>query len=465
MMMGCVLGAFAQAMTAQDFVFTRLDAPEEVEVGERIVYSIAVSNATTFNLGDSFITSEYDTNLAVFASATNAFPILTNDGLVRFEIPIGNWPQGGVIEVLLELQGTNDGNLTNVFTVNSTNIVTIPEITNVITTIITPDADLGISVFGPANGVFPGDSFSYQLLATNAGPDAASEIIVSNPFPANVSLLSLSPSNSLSVFDGFVLFSVGTLTNEGSAIATVSVLATNAAATNLIEANISAPIINDTNAANDFALTNVPILLPDTNQLTVTGISGQALNLQTGWVEQRVRIRNIGTSDVASVRLLVGDLTNQLVALVNASGTNGTTPYAAHGGPLPAGGELDVLLEYDSPTRNTTGPDPTWQAYGTPPLDLSVRDGDEVLVDRILPIQSANLNQGRILLEWPVTTGARYQVVYDEQATFATAKRSSPVVVAPEGLNRVQWLDYGPPRTLTPPSNAPSRFYQVIELP
>jgi len=341
---------------------------------------------------------------------------------------------------------------------------TEPAVTNVVSTIVPPAVDLGISILGPADGVFPGDTFSYRLQATNSGPDAAPGVVVSNLFPANVSLLGLSPSNSVERMGGFILFSAGTLTNQGSATATISVLATNSTSTNLISANISAPVVTDTNTANDSYTINVPILMPDTNQILATVFPTQALNPMTGWMEQHVLLENITTSGVESVRLLVDGLTNKLV---NAVGTNDAIPYVEYGAALAGGGQLELILEYANPSR-TSGGDPTLTAYGIPQKNLTPEEGTGITVSRLVSVNFTNapdLNNGRILLEWPATNGATYQVIYDSQVNFSNANGSQPLVTTPAGANRVQWLDYGPPRTLSSPADAGVRFYKVIEVP
>lgn len=451
----------ANAVRAQSFVLTLTNTPDPILLGRNITYSLSVSNATGQNLNPGFITSAYGKN-AEFVLATNLFGITNTPGLVIFEIPSDAFPANGVIDVFLELRGTNVGRLTNTFTVEIVDQgQTFPASTSVVSTIILPAVDLGISIAGPADGVFPGDVFSYRLLASNAGPDEAAGVVVSNALPDHVSLLGLSPSESVELVDGYVLFSPGTLTNRESADAIVSVLATNAASSNRITAVITAPNVSDTNPANNSFSTNVPILTPDSNQIVVVDLSTQLLNQQTGWMEQRVLLENVGTTAVDSVRLLVGGLTN---ALINVTGTNGTTPYVAHGAGLGAGEQLAILLEYFNPSR-MAGADPLLTAYGTPPLDLTPQDGVGIPVDRIVRVTSSTLNDGRILLEWPVTSDGPFQVIYDGEAEFGGAKGSLPLVQAPAGANRVQWLDYGPPRTQSAPSNTATRFYRIIELP
>lgn len=460
--MGGILLMVTSVAWGQSFLLTLTTTPSPIPLGSNVTYHLSVSNATGFNLNPGVIISEYSGN-AELVRATNRFGITNSPGQVVFGIQ--SFAANEVLSVLLELRTTNLGLLTNTFTVTIDDQgQTTPAATNVVSSIeLPPEADLGIAVFGPTDGVFPGDRFRYRLLATNAGPNAATGVVVSNPFPANVSLVSLSPSDRMTVTNGFVLFSAGTLTHGESAAATVAVLATNAAPTNLLSATIGASTVTDTNPANNSATSNVPILTPVLGQVAVTHVSTQQFNPQTGWIEQRVRIGNVSTTAVDSVRLLVDGLTNRLV---NATGTNGSLPYVAHGARLAPGEQIELILEYLNPSR-TAGTDPLLTAYGTPLLDLTPVQGAGIAVDRVVLINHPTLtfNNGRILLEWPAANGAAYQVIYDEGPDFIDAKGSLSLVGTPASANRVQWLDYGPPRTLSAPSNAPARFYKVIQLP
>jgi hypothetical protein len=52
-------------------------------------------------------------------------------------------------------------------------------------------------------------------------------------------------------------------------------------------------------------------------------------------------------------------------------------------------------------------------------------------------------------------------VHYSDNASFTNAQTSQPSIVAP--ATQVQWIDYGPPKTVTHPTNAAQRFYRVIQ--
>ena len=68
-----------------------------------------------------------------------------------------------------------------------------------------------------------------------------------------------------------------------------------------------------------------------------------------------------------------------------------------------------------------------------------------------------------MLIEWPAVSNRTYTVVYSDNVSFSNAMMAPPSVMAP--ANDVQWIDYGPPTTVSAPANANSRFYRVFLNP
>ena len=68
-----------------------------------------------------------------------------------------------------------------------------------------------------------------------------------------------------------------------------------------------------------------------------------------------------------------------------------------------------------------------------------------------------------MLIEWPAITNRTYTVVYSDNVSFSNAMIAPPSIVAP--ANDMEWIDYGPPTTVSAPTNASSRFYRVFLNP
>jgi hypothetical protein len=76
-----------------------------------------------------------------------------------------------------------------------------------------------------------------------------------------------------------------------------------------------------------------------------------------------------------------------------------------------------------------------------------------------------SLPDGDVLLEFTNSNvGRSYTVIYSDNPAFSPAQIALPVVV-PSAANRIQWLDYGPPATVSAPTNSSGRFYRVLLNP
>jgi uncharacterized repeat protein (TIGR01451 family) len=68
--------------------------------------------------------------------------------------------------------------------------------------ILPPNADLALSLAGPAGGVTVGSNVTYRVTVTNLGPDIASETTVTNLLPANATFIAAVPSQGSCTFLG-----------------------------------------------------------------------------------------------------------------------------------------------------------------------------------------------------------------------------------------------------------------------
>jgi hypothetical protein len=186
--------------------------------------------------------------------------------------------------------------------------------------------------------------------------------------------------------------------------------------------------------------------------------SAQTINLQNGLTEQSILLSNIGVNDVTAARVVVTRLTKQLF---NAVGTNNGNPFVTFSAPLAAGKSVSLLLQYNPrgsfPFTNGqlnafAVPLPNWK----PPVATSI--STNINISNIV-----KLSDGNVLIEWPATTNRTYTVVYSDNVLFSNALIAPPSIVAP--ANEVQWTDYGPPATVSAPTNTNARFYRVFLNP
>jgi hypothetical protein len=249
-----------------------------------------------------------------------------------------------------------------------------------------------------------------------------------------------------------VLLSLGTLTNGESRTFDLLVQPTNAG-TLTFSSSISSSGAVNTNSANETASTNVIVGSFLSGLLTASNASVMAYNPQTGLMDQQVRLSNIGTSAVASARVIVSGLTNRLY---NAVGTNDGNPFVVYGAALDVGQSVDLGLEYFVPKRVAISvPDSAYTAVEVPAGNVIAPSGTPFSITLV-----TNLASGAVLIEFQSIPGRSYTILYSPTTSFTNALVAQPPIVAP--ADRVQWIDDGPPKTISSPANAASRFYKVI---
>jgi outer membrane protein assembly factor BamB len=179
------------------------------------------------------------------------------------------------------------------------------------------------------------------------------------------------------------------------------------------------------------------------------------LNRQTGLYEHAITVTNTGAREIAGFDLRISGLPGG-VTVNNASARDGNDWIIHHRQPLAAAASVNLVLEYYTPVRGTViNPQ---VAVGIVTVPVAHPDAPEggLAVERCIVMAG-----GSVMIEFTTTPGALYEIHYSDDAADW---KLSPVRVRAAG-NRVQWIDSGPPRTATPPSGEPCRFYRVRELP
>ena len=428
-------------------------APDPVRLTEPLTYLISVTNLSSFAVTDVLVTNRFSAS-ALFVSSSNSIvaTVTTNASDITFQI--NSLPGSQIALLSLVVSPRAFGNLTNTITVASLSLTTTNTTTNVITQVIAGQSDLGVSLTGPTQPILANDWITYTLAVTNRGPDVAPGVVVSNRLPADVGLISVTVSNQSVTFTNHsLLWSVGTLGIGGSNSLSIGVQPTNAGIATFL-AGVSAANVIDPNRTNNFASTNLTISPLVSASLVVSNLSAMSFNPQTALMEQTVRLVNVGTNTVASARVVVSGLTNRLF---NAVGTNNGQPYVVYGAALATDQSVDLVLNYLIPTRlPIVVADSQLQAFEMLAFKPALPRGTPVGITQVVLLPS-----GDVLIEFPATPGRTYTVLYSDGVSFTNERAAQPSLVAP--ADRVQWIDDGPPKTVSRPATVSSRFYRVIE--
>jgi uncharacterized repeat protein (TIGR01451 family) len=440
-------------------------SPNPVGLNSNLTYTINLTNNTIppNSVPFIYVTNTLDVH-STLISATNAYSIgsfgstATNGNIVVFGlVPFG---QNGIAQMTIVVQPTAVGFITNTVTFNINGVTNISgNVINQVTNAVLAQADLAVAITGPASAVFTNDWMTYGVNVTNLGPNDASNVMLTNTLPPGVAFKNFSPSNQVpNVQGGNVILSLGTLASGAFTNFLLTVQPTNAGASTFVSV-VNSTSVTDPVTTNNTATSNIPVLNYFAGQFTTSIVSTQKYNPQNGLVEQLIVVTNIGTTGTNAVRVVVTGLSNQLY---NAWGTNSGYPFVVYATNLDAGRSVSLLLQYIAsayfPFTNSQ-----LQAFAVSIPNLAPPPGVAV---------STNLNiahiirlaaSGDMLIEFPSLTNRTYTVVYSDNVWFSNAMLVPPSILAP--ANRTQWIDYGPPGTVSHPTNTSVRFYQVFLNP
>jgi uncharacterized repeat protein (TIGR01451 family) len=473
---------------AQGFGLSATPSANAVAVSNSLTYTVLVTNLT--GVAQTVTVSNILTGpfLLFSASVPGLGVIITNGNTVTFGFPMSS---NGVSQLGMTLAPTRAGNLTNFVTVfggdgsNTASARVVTLVTNVIL------SDLAVGMTLPAAPVFANDWMVYGVSVTNLGPNSATNVLVTNMLPAGVGYIGVSPAMTRIGAGSNVTFNLGILTNRAVKNLQLTVQPTNTGALPFVLV-VSTNNVNDPNPANNSASNNLTVSAYPAGQLTAVTNSEQVYDSQDGLVEQSVLLSNIGTNAVVAARVIVTGLTNQ--QLYNAVGTNNGNPFVVYAAPLDTSQSANLLLQFSALSYFQVS-NSSLSAVSVPMPDLTppvAASGTNVNVSRCLKLTNGSPRiVGSVLLEWPSLTNRTYTVVYTSnllsttyvtnyvpdtnspgvtnivittQSVFCTNwLKAVPSIVAP--ANRTQWIDYGPPATVSAPLNTTSRFYRVYLNP
>lgn len=466
----CGLGVAATQADAQQqsLSFSVTSPTNTIAVNSTFTYTISVTNNLGALLQNVLVTNLLPASLQ-FVTATNQFGyIFPNPPSVAFTI--FNLPGiGAYAQMTLTVRPTAAGFVTNQVSLFSgqlgtTNLMVVNEITNPTPTM----ADLAVALTGPSQPVIRDDLFPYTITVTNLGPTEAFTVTLTNSLPAGVELLSVSPSGQTYTRAGTnLVFDLGAMTNYEARTLRLRLHPTNSGLADFSASVSGSGPVTDSNSTNNTAELSVSVGDYLSTNLTVSLVSTQQLDPQVTLLEQWIRVSNKGASDVPSARVLISGLTNLLYNGVgtNVAGsitiaTNEGTPFVTYGDTLPAGRSVDLLLQF-APNRSPFPLDGSQlQAYGVPAANLSptLPPGTAVHITGIVQLSS-----GSVLITVLAQTNRTYSVWYSDDASFSNARVAQPSPLAQ--ANWLQWIDYGPPETISHPTNSAARFYRVFLNP
>ena len=121
------------------------------------------------------------------------------------------------------------------------------------------------------------------------------------------------------------------------------------------------------------------------------------------------------------------------------------------------GEHVTFTAEFYSPDRVTV-PTPTFTVELVTPAALIVPAGTPQAVRRP-PVVLAPDNA--LLIDFATVKGATYYILYKDDLASTNWDVAQPPVMGTGYA--AQWVDDGPPKTMSPPSAVPQRYYEVLK--
>jgi uncharacterized repeat protein (TIGR01451 family) len=436
-----------------------------IMVSNTLTYTITVTNLTgasqTFTVTNTLTGTLFQFGGSPMATQGSN---TTNGNSVIFAL--GTIATNGAASMTVPVTPTSNGFITNTVLVATNGVFAVGQYIFIQVTNTALGADVAVAIAGPVSAVFTNDWMVYDVSITNMGPGTATGVFLTNTLPTGVGFKSVSPASPApSIVGSNVIFNLGTLTNGAFINFLLTVQPTNAGTLPFVSVVSTNTNVLDPNPANNLASNNITVLSYFAGQLTAITNSTQIYDAQNGLVEQAILLSNVGTNEVAAVRVVVTGLTTN--QLFNAVGTNNGSPFVVYAATLDTNQSVNLLLQFFA-LNYFSFTNSQLHAYAvsvpnlTPPAAAAASTNFNIT--RILKLTNGSpLIIGSMLIEWPSITNRTYTVVYNDDLSSTNWLIAPPSIVAP--ANRTQWIDYGPPTTVSAPPDSSNRFYRVFLNP
>ena len=335
---------------AADLAITKsLDTAVPI-AGRPVTFTIGVTNNGPQTATGVTVTDPIPAGLSG-VTATSPGATCTVTGAVTCSVPDMAVGQSVQIQVTGTLSPSDDpgSSLTNTATVSGTR--TDPDLSNntaSVTRTISAATDVSIvKAFSPSAPV-AGQSVTYTLSVSNAGPSEARNVIVTDPLDPETTFISATPGQgTCAVQDSILTCQVGTLPPNSTVVQTFVVVEINPGATAVLQNTATVTTsTTDTNPANNVDSTS---FLPDVIADMAVVKTASAPQVSAGDpIDFTLAVSNLGASDAVNAVLV--DTVPEGFTVVGVDGPAGATcsftgmSIMCDWDSFPVGGPANVVL-------------------------------------------------------------------------------------------------------------------------
>ena len=339
---------------------TKSASPTTGTVGQNETYTLTVTNNSGTNSAANVVVTDALPAGLTFVSATSSVGTATQAGGI-ITGNLGTLAPGASATITITVTPTAVGSITNSAVVATSSGDTdltnnTASTTTTINSAVT-GVDLAVTKIHSTTGtIVPGQAVSYTITVTNNGSATADNVVLSEPLPAGLILVSDTASLGTVAVSGATLTNtIGSLAAGQSATLTIIAMPT---ATGTISNTATATTTStDVNASNDSATDSITVAsATSAATLTITKTPSPT----SGTVGQNetytITVNNTGSVDASNV--VVSDVLPAGMTFVSATSSVGTTSNAngtitANLGTLAAGGSATITVVATPTTAGT----------------------------------------------------------------------------------------------------------------
>lgn len=209
-----------------DLALTLTANPHPVLVGQALTYTLSVSNAGPFDATGVTLSDVLPAGVTLVSVQPSQGSC---EGTATLSCSLGALAVGEEASVVVQILSPNQaGSITD--TASVTSDLSDPDLINnnaAVTVIVytgqEPRSDLSITKEANAVRVSVGAQFTYTLTVSNAGPDDAAGVVVTDPLPSGLALVSVTSTQGDCGGTDTITCNLGTLANGASAEVTITV--------------------------------------------------------------------------------------------------------------------------------------------------------------------------------------------------------------------------------------------------
>jgi uncharacterized repeat protein (TIGR01451 family) len=212
---------------AADLTLALAANPHPVQVGKILTYTLTISNAGPSDATDVTLSNQLPASVSLISVQPSQGSC---KGTTVLTCSLGTMISGADASIEIQVIPSQAGQITD--TASVTNSTGDPDSSNnsaSITVIVytgqEPQADLSLTKRANVSQIGVGAQFTYTLTITNAGPDAATGVVMTDPMPAGMTMISLQASQGNWSGTDTLTWNVGTLANGASATVILTVIA------------------------------------------------------------------------------------------------------------------------------------------------------------------------------------------------------------------------------------------------